>query len=278
MLRDIKIGMGPDMIDSGGFNLTWHGFFAFLGVVVAIWIIRRIAMQQKVKVEMVENVALWAVIGGVVGARIVHVADHWGFYSNNPDEIIAIWNGGIGLWGAILGGFLAGVAAAYLQVYPIPRLMDLAPVGMLVGQAVGRIGDIINGEHFSKATSLPWGVVYTHSENPSVLQGITVPQHPVVAYELLFDLALAWVMYRLLGRLKPDGMLFVAYVASYGLWRFFIQFFRTDDVKFASLQEAHIIALLVLAVTVPLLVYKARWVKAPPPPSAKKPQLQAKKG
>ena len=278
MLRDIKIGISPDLISSGGFNLTYHGLFAVLAVAAAVWITFQIARRQGVKEELVSNVALWAILGGVVGARIVHVADNWDFYTNNPREVIAIWNGGIGLWGAILGGLAAGVTYGYLQLYPIRQTMDIAAPGLLVGQAIGRIGDVFNGEHFSKVTSLPWGTVYTHPDNPGVQQGFTQAQHPVVAYELLFDLALAWVLYKMLGRLRPDGMVWVAYMASYGLWRFLIQFYRADDIKFAGLQQAHIIALIVLAITVPILIYKARWVKLPPGPAQRRPRMETQKG
>ncbi|MBI2866832.1 MAG: prolipoprotein diacylglyceryl transferase [Chloroflexi bacterium] len=285
MLHEIKIGMSPYLIDSGGFQLTWHGFFSFVGVAVAVLVIAWLARRQKIKDDYVYNIALWAIIGGIIGARLVHVVDNWDFYTNNPGEILKVWNGGIGLWGGLLGGTLAGLASAYLmstddKPYPIRQLLHLAPIGLLVGQAIGRIGDIINGEHYSDITNLPWGVVYTHPKNPSVLAGIEAPQHPVVAYELLFDLAFAYVLFRLLGRLKPNGIMFPVYIGGYALWRFAIQFLRTDDVKFAGLQEAHIIALIVLAVAVPIVAYKAKWVarpavQTPNPPSA---APQSKKG
>lgn len=262
----ITIGMNPTLFSMGSFLLTWHGFFSFVGVILAVYLIGRWAKTYPgVDPDMVYSTAVWAIIGGIVGARLVHVVDHWSFYSADPVKIFAIWTGGIGILGAILGGFGAGALYAYLNKFPVGKLADLTSPALLLSQAIGRIGDIINGEHCATATSMPWGFVYTHPDSPAFscfanLRDATPPTHPAVLYEMIWDLLAMVVVWKLLGKLRPDGMVFTLYLTIYAVGRFFISFFRTDKVWFLGLQEAQIITVLILMVTVPLLAYKAQLV------------------
>ena len=256
----IQIGMDPNMIDVGGFLLTWHGFFAFVGVVVAVVLVARWAPRQGIVSDVVYSTAIWAIIGGIVGARIVHVVDEWDTYSPNPWEIIAIWRGGIALFGAILGGFVGGAIYARVQGYPIGRLADLTAPALLIAQTIGRVGDIINGEHLSKLTDLSWGFVYTHPDSLSnQWYGLTA-RHPVVVYEMIWNMMVLGVIWWLWGRIKPDGMLFALYLGLYSFGRFFISFLRNDPIWFAGLQEAHLIAIVIVVAIVPLLAYRGRLV------------------
>ena len=126
--------------------------------------------------------------------------------------------------------------------------------------AIGRIGDIINGEHFAKATNLPWGFTYTHPDSPAFQLPV---MHPAVAYELLFDVALLAVLWPLRNRFRPRGMFFALYGATYSIGRFFISFLRVEqNYYFWGLNEAQVVALIVIIITVPLLIWKAQ-VSAP---------------
>jgi phosphatidylglycerol:prolipoprotein diacylglycerol transferase len=165
-------------------------------------------------------------------------------------------------------GYLKGAMYARFKEFSIGRLADVSAPALLIAQTIGRIGDIINGEHVSVGTDLPWGFVYSHQASPSFqLWGLTASQ-PVIAYEMLWNMVVLAAIWRLRGRLAPPGMLFALYLMLYSLGRFFIQFLRLDKPWFAGLQEAHLIALVVLAITVPLLAYKARFVKPAPAPAA----------
>ncbi|MFW6195505.1 MAG: prolipoprotein diacylglyceryl transferase, partial [Chloroflexota bacterium] len=263
----IEIPFSPNIIDAGGFVLSWHGLLSFVGVAVAVYLVARWARRERLDPDMVYNTAIFAIIGGIIGARIVHVIDRWGdLYSfDNPAAWFQIWSGGIGLWGAILGGWIAGVVYAHFSKYPVGRLMDLAAPAVLIAQTIGRVGDIINGEHWSKATELPWGWIHTHPASPGYLgpPGMAwdpaQPTHPAVVYEMIWNMLALAVVWKLHGRLKPHGAVWMVYLSLYAIGRFFVQFFRLDDVKFWGLQEAHIISLLVLAVTVPFIAWKVRF-------------------
>jgi len=278
----IHIGLNPDIFTLGPFQLTWHGFFAFVGVAVAVYLAGRWAKRSPgLNMDMVYSTAVWTIIGGILGARLIHVLDHWRYYLDNPAQLPALWNGGIALYGAIIGGFAGGVAYAYLNKFPIGKVVDLAAPAALLAQAIGRIGDIINGEHCATGTTLPWGVVYTHPDSPAFgcfanVRATTPSTHPAVVYELLWDLLAFGVVWKLRGRLQPDGMLFVFYLALYAFGRFFISFFRTDKVWVVGLQQAQLISVAVLLITISVLAYRVSWATAsgarptPPPRSARR--------
>ncbi len=244
----------------GGLAFTWHGFFAFVGVVVAVFLVGRWAPRVGIDSDVVYATAVWAIIGGVVGARVVHVIDRWDVYSSNPADILAIWNGGIALFGAIIGGFFAGALYARLQGYPIGRLADLTAPSLLIAQSIGRIGDIINGEHVSTATNAWYGFIYSHPASLSNQVHGDLASHPVILYEMVWNMAVLALLWYMWGRIKPDGMLFATYISLYSFGRFFITFLREDKIWFAGLQEAHLISIVVMIIAVPLLVYRGRLV------------------
>ncbi len=259
----IEIDIGPNLVSVGTFVISWHGFFSFIAVAMAVYLVGRWAPLRGVDPDAIYSIAIWAIIGGVLGARLVHVIDNWSFYSANPGQVLAVWSGGIGLWGGILGGFIGGAIAALVMKQPIGTIADLTAPAMLFVQTIGRIGDIINGEHCARATDFFLGFRWTSPVSDARLcsNGVGVAVHPVIAYEMLWNMLALAVIWNLRGRLRPDGMLFALYLALYATGRFLITFLREDRVWALGLQEAQFIALLVLAITVPLLAWKARFTQ-----------------
>jgi phosphatidylglycerol:prolipoprotein diacylglycerol transferase len=264
----IGLPFDPNITGGSGFALSWHGFLSFVAVAVAVWLVARAARTERgVDVDMVYNTAIWAIVGGILGARLVHVADNWDKYGNDLLSIFSVWEGGIGLWGGILGGWLGGITYAHFVKYPVGKLMDMTAAPLLLSQTIGRIGDIINGEHWSRESGLPWAWYFTDSTSPARIganneyQDPEQPVHPAVVYEMIWNIIGLFILYKLRHRLKPDGGLFMVYLAYYSVGRFMVQFIRLDKVYFASLQEAHLIAIGVLAVSVPFLAWKVRFKK-----------------
>jgi len=227
---------------------------------------------------------LTKIIGGVIGARLLHVIDFWDeVYRDDFFSVFSVWSGGIAIYGAIIGGFIGGAAyimirnsewflAMWRTVFPfmgeahkanlpgIGRLADITAPALLLAQAIGRLGDIINGEHFSKVTDLPWGVIYTNANSPGIFRP---PTHPTVGYELIFDLVLLAAIWPLRDRLRPHGMFFTLYLATYSIGRFFLSFLREEFNEYfgGNLNEAQVVAIIVVIFTVPLLVWKAQIVR-----------------
>ena len=133
----IRITADPNIGSIGPLLLSWHGLFTFVGVVVAIFLVARWARRAGIGSEAVYNIAIWAVLGGIIGARVVHVVDFWEVYQNDLTSILALNTGGVGLWGGLLGGLAGGLISAWRMGYPIRRIMDLTAPAMLLSQAVG---------------------------------------------------------------------------------------------------------------------------------------------
>ena len=257
----IEIDISPFLVRSGTFALSWHGFFTFIAVATAVYLVGRWAPQKGIAPDDVYSIAIWAIVSGMIGARLVHVIDNWGFYQDNPVQILYIWAGGIGLWGAILGGFIGGAAYALWAKHPVGVIADLTAPALLLVQSIGRLGDIVNGEHCARAATefiFAFSWVNASSNAASCANGLGVPVQPVIAYEIMWNMAALLVIWKLRDRIKPDGMLFALYLALYSVGRFLITFLREDNLWAFGLQEAHYIAIVVLVITVPLLIIKAR--------------------
>ena len=284
VLGSISIGINPNLIDAGPITLSWHGLLTFVAVAVAVWLVARWGAKDGMIVDSIYSVAVWAIIGGVIGARLLHVIDFWDeVYRDDFFSVFSVWSGGIAIYGAIIGGFIGGAAyimirnsewflAMWRTVFPfmgeahkanlpgIGRLADITAPALLLGQAIGRLGDKINGEHFSKVTDLPWGVIYTNANSPGIFRP---PTHPTVGYELIFDLVLLAAIWPLRDRLRPHGMFFTLYLATYSIGRFFLSFLREEFNEYfgGNLNEAQVVAIIVVIFTVPLLVWKAQIVR-----------------
>ena len=256
----IDIVIGPNLVSLGTFVMSWHGFFSFIAVASAVYLAGRWAPMIGLDPDDIYSVAIWAILGGIIGARAVHVIDNWSFYGGNPGQIIAIWSGGIGIWGGVLGGLVGGLLSVWRLGMPVGLTADLSAPVVIYAQTIGRIGDIVNGEHCAKAWDSSLGFIWTNSSSiaGSCDNGIGVPVHPVIAYEMIWNLVVLIVVWKLWRRLRPPGMVYVLYLALYSIGRFGITFLREDRIWALGLQEAQYIALIVLAVTVPLLLIKAR--------------------
>ena len=288
VLASISIGINPDLIDAGGVVLSWHGFLTFVAVAVSVFLVVRWGTREGLTADAIYSVAVWCIVGGIIGSRLLHVADVWQeTYQHDPVRILYVWQGGVTIYGAILGGFVGGAlyiivrnSRWYLGMWgryfrflgeprqaPLPgvgQLADIAAPALLISQAIGRIGDVINGEHCARFSDLPWAVVYTHPDRGSLAcerafgLGAT---HPAVAYELLMDLVILALIWPLRKRLRPQGMFFALYLGAYSVGRFFLSFLRTEFNEYGGLNEAQIVALVVVAITIPLLVFKAQLVR-----------------
>ena len=269
----IEIGIDPILFSIGSFEIGWHGIMVSLAVIVGVGVSLWFAKGMGIKKETVYGAAPWAIIGGIIGARLFHVIDQFGStYINNPALIFTQFFNGLSILGAILGGSLAVFIYARITHPPLGRLADAIAPALLLAQAVGRIGCTINGDACGTPTSLPWGFIYT-SDNavaPYILTRAgfspTAATHPSPVYVIIWDILIFAVLWRLKGRLKSNGSLFLLYLSLYSFGRFFIEFTRLvtpDQINVCGLLHSpHFIALIVLAVCVPLLIYRIRKARA----------------
>ena len=202
------------------------------------------AARYLIRDDRIYPFAIAVVIGGLLGARVAHVLDNWNVYASRPLDVLAFWNGGIGTTGAPIGSTIAGFIAARRLRLPVGFMFDISVVGIALGEAIGRIGDIINGEHHAIACSgVPWCVRYT---NPATL-GQTDYVHPVAAYDglvmVLIFIMLVTYWRRVRGR-PPESRVYWAYLLLFGGFRFLTSFLRLDPLFIDGLQEAQLLGLI----------------------------------
>jgi prolipoprotein diacylglyceryl transferase len=205
--------------DIGPLTIRGYGLMILLGIVSAVWLTGRRWTRQGGEWDLVIRMSLWGVGGGIVGARIYHVITSW---SELPDEWwgpFAIWRGGLGIWGAIIGGVIGGGIVVYRDGASIPKMLDAAAPGVLLAQAIGRWGNWFNQELFGEPTTLPWGLEIDLSHRPSEVANFET-FHPIFLYESVWNLIgvvlLLWVSSRF--ALKAPSI-FALYVMWYSLAR-----------------------------------------------------------
>ncbi|MEX1193531.1 MAG: prolipoprotein diacylglyceryl transferase [Dehalococcoidia bacterium] len=258
LLLKIEIGIDPTLVEVAGLEVTWHGIFTAVGVIVGVAIAAWLARRMGYPEDMIYNVALALVIGGIVGARGLYVIENWSNFKDDLGEIFALNAGGISIYGALIGGAVAGWGYSYFSRVPnLPRAADIAAIGGIIGMAIGRLGDIVNGEHFAKSTDLPWGVVYTDPDSPAYPLRLTA-QHPAVGYELIGDLVIFVMLLAIYFRVPRAGVTFFAWVFLYGALRFAVSFLRLDDEVFLGLRTAQIIALIAMPIGLGAVAYLLR--------------------
>ncbi len=233
-------------LDSNAFGLpllTWTALATVAGVLVGGGLFLRQAGALGADRRTLYGITLAALLCGLLGARLFHVADYYDFYAKAPFQALYLWNGGLSLWGGALGGLTGGLWSARCHGLPLDRVSAAAAVPSLVGLAIGRAGDFLAGERAATATSAPWAVVYANEGAEAHAGGTGV--HPVALYELLLDLAIAGAL-RAWGRRLPERAVMQAALAAWAAGRFLIAFVRLDPAHL-GLQQTQWVGLIVLA-------------------------------
>jgi len=199
-----------------------------------------------------------AIPSGIIISRLLHVVDRLDFYSQNPGLLIGF--AGLTIYGAILGAALGIWIYSRFSHFRFGYFADLVVPGLILAQAVGRVGCTLNGCCYGMEAPawLPWSVVYTHPESYAPL-GVAV--HPTQLYEIVFLLIVFGVLFWLRRRFQPDGSLFLIYLSLYSLWRIGIDFLREGTSFVLGLHQAQVIGIIVLLIAIPILVMRTRCVK-----------------
>jgi phosphatidylglycerol:prolipoprotein diacylglycerol transferase len=248
----IKIGIDPVLITIGGLKIHWYGIMIALGLYAGIQVALRDSPRRGITRDQLMNVALLAAILGIAGGRLYYVVqNNPSFYLHNPAQIIAVWQGGMAFFGAIFGGALAMAISAWRWHIPFWSLCDVGALGLTIGQTIGRIGNIINGDIVGYRTN-GWGFEYT---NPQTFGPLNTPVQPASLYELLISLALFILLWSLRKRIHPEGMLAMLYLVLYSVSQFFIFFVRDNIVILGGLKQAQVTALVLIVLTLPIIAY-----------------------
>ena len=222
-------------IDIGPLSLNIYGLAIAFGVVAGVWLFgRRLEERGAGTQDDASSIAIWAVLAGVIGARLYHVATDWDRFENNYADIPKLWEGGLGIPGGLLFGIPVGLYMAKQRGIPFATAATCAAPAIPLAQAIGRWGNYFNQELYGRPTDLPWALEIDADhlvENPATgeLFAVGTTFHPTFLYESLWSLATVFVLLYIDRRWRPSGgSLMGLYLAFYGVGRFWVEGLRVD--------------------------------------------------
>jgi phosphatidylglycerol:prolipoprotein diacylglycerol transferase len=189
------------------------------------------AKRKGLDPGLIQDFAFYALLGGIIGARIYFVVfSNPAYFLQKPWEIVAVWHGGIGIIGALLGGLLTALWYCRRKKLSFWRFADTLAPGVILGQAVGMFACLLNGDSYGKPTDLAWAITYT---DPRAMAPLNVPLHPVEIYEMAIYFLVLLLVWQTRKKYRTDGLAFLTYLAGYGAARLSVEFFRGNPAIFA---------------------------------------------
>ncbi|BAZ03746.1 prolipoprotein diacylglyceryl transferase [Calothrix sp. NIES-3974] len=237
---------GPTL---GPLPIRWYGILIASALIIGVTLSQNLAKKRNINPELIGDLSIWLVLGAIPAARLYYVVFQWSEYAQNLGKIFAIWEGGIAIHGAILGGVIAAIIFAKVRHSSFWQLADVVAPSLILGQAIGRWGNFFNSEAFGSPTDLPWKLYIPRDRRPLDLINYEY-FHPTFLYESLWNLGVFALLIFLFARglqgklkLKP-GTLFLVYFATYSLGRLWIEGLRTDSLMLGWLRMAQVVSLM----------------------------------
>lgn len=220
----------PVMFEAGPLALRYYGLFIALGIAVGTWLTSRELARRGYDGALAVDSLFFVVPLGFIGARIYHVITDWELYSDDYAGAFRVWEGGLGIYGAVAGGLLGLLIFSYFRGISTLTFADAAAPGLILAQAIGRWGNYFNQELFGRPSDLPWAIRIAAENRPAGFQDAEA-FHPTFLYESIWNLlvafALLFIARRFASRLKA-GDVFLIYVSLYSVGRFIVETLRID--------------------------------------------------
>ncbi len=259
-------------IDIGPLTIRFYGIIIMLGVVAAGWLATKEAKRRGLDSDLVWDGIIWVIIGGIIGARLWHVFTPTPtdvaaglttkYYLTHPLDMIAIWNGGLGVPGAVIGGGIALFILARRKNLDFLVWLDVVAPALALGQAIGRWGNFVNQELYGPPTDLPWGIPIDAVHRLPGYQQFT-HFHPLFLYESLWSL-MNMAILLLVGRRFEDklipGDIILGYMVIYPLGRFLLEFIRLDSAEIAGINANQTFMLVVALAAAAAIIFR-HWLK-----------------
>ena len=236
------------LFDLGIFQIKWYSFLIFIGVITASFLIIKEAKSKKIDTDTIIDILFYGIIIGILGARIYYVLFNLNYYLSNPVEIIQIWNGGLAIHGGIIAGLIFLIIYSKKKKLNLLLLLDIAVVGLIIAQTIGRWGNFFNGEAYGRVVSLNF-LKSLHLPK-FIIDGMYIGgeyREPTFIYESIFSM-ICFVVLLIVRRLKniKTGQICGIYFIWYGIERFIIESFRSDSLMLGPLKIAQIVSILSL--------------------------------
>lgn len=230
-----------------GLNIHFYGVIIALGIVAAYVFCSKIAKSYSVDAETLLDVLLVGLPSAIIGARLYYVVFSWDSYKDDFLSVFKIWEGGIAIYGAIIGAILGVVIYCRIKKVKITKILDTCSFGLLIGQMIGRFGNFVNAEAYGGKTTLPWRME---------LCDLGISVHPTFLYESLWNLGVFLLLiFFFKKRQKFEGEMFLTYISAYGLGRLWIEGLRSDSLYLGPIRVSQLVALLCFLVAGSFVIY-----------------------
>ncbi len=246
----------PQSFSIGPLTIHYYGLTMALAVAGGFFVAVRRAKKYGLNDASAENILFWIAIGGFIGARLYHVASSYEYYAAHPADILKVWNGGLSIYGAMLGGFLTLWIYKRVISYQLSIInyLDWLTPSLILGQIIGRFGNLFNYEAYGYPTNLPWKMFVPLQFRPEPYLNNNF-FHPFFLYEILGNLVILIIIFSL-EKLKV-GRLFLWYLLLYNTLRFALEFLRTDSVFIGAIRQNAVVSLILVVVSAAgLIIYR----------------------
>jgi phosphatidylglycerol:prolipoprotein diacylglycerol transferase len=251
----IHIDIDPILFRWGAIAIGWHGLWLAASVFIAYQAFTLEGRRKGIDHHYLSELILWTAILGYIGARLLHVLDHWQVYAAQPARILAVHKGGLALYGALIGGTIATVGYARWKNLSFWYLADAIAVMIPMGEIVGRVGCTINGDVAGVPIQGSWGLVYWHpnASIPAYLLG--VPTFPAPTMLQIWNVGLLALFLVLRKRLHLSGSLFLTCMIAYSLGRFIVSIWQPGEPLLFGLKKTQALSLAIISLGILLLLY-----------------------
>ena len=261
-------------------TIRWYGAIIAFGFLLAVLWGGRMAYKWRMSLDKMIDVLIYGTFAAIIGARLYYVIFRWDYYSSHLGEIIQIWNGGLAIYGGIIGGIIAAFITCRFNKLNFFNLLDCAGMSLLIGQGIGRWGNFANQEAFGSNTNMPWGMIsekttlylVDHKDELEAL-GMSVdpysPVHPTFLYESLWCIGSFLILLVIYKKFRKfSGQLFLTYGVLYGTGRTIIEGFRTDSLYIGdtTLRVSQVLSAVVVLFFLAALIFMLIKVKKNPKP------------
>lgn len=234
-----------------GKDIYWYGIIICAGFILAALYVNSRTKDFGITSDNLTDCLIICVPLGIICARIYYVVFEWGYYAQHPGEIIAIWKGGIAIYGGIIGTLIGLFVYSRVKKLSLASLCDLAAFGLLIGQCIGRWGNFVNGEAHGGPTTLPWGMTI---DGQSMV-------HPTFLYESLWNLTGFVLLHFYSKKRRFKGEIALLYAAWYGAGRAWIEGLRTDSLYIGSVRVSQLLAIISCIAAVAVLARQYHRIK-----------------
>ena len=247
--------MHPILFSVGSVEFRVWGLLVALGVLTGVWLAIRLAKGSEFTSDMVQEYVIYGVFAGFLGARAWEVMFSWGDYVANPMQALMFWQGGLSIQGAVVANVVFAWWYFGRKNLSFRRFADLATPGLILGQAIGRIGCFFNGDAYGKPTDAWYGVVYQPG-TPAFHAWGDATLVPAELMEAGLDFIILGILLRLFCKKQFDGQVALAYFVLYSLARFGLEFLRTDSLMIGGLKAAQLTALITALIATGLWLWQ----------------------